>query len=80
MLFTVSKEEEKSVCLVEKEPSILGGAQQREEVIGSGLARTLDSSAELSNSWQGWDSPLMCCGPLVGLEGAGLAPGGEQDR
>ena len=43
------------------------------------MARTLDSSAELSNSWQGWDGPLMCCGPLVGLEGAGLAPGREQD-
>ena len=43
MLFKVSKEE-KSVCLADKEPSILGGAQQSEEVIGSGLARTLDSS------------------------------------
>ena len=51
MLFTVSKEEEKSVCLVEKELSILGGAQQREEVIGSSLARTLDSSESCLIGW-----------------------------
>lgn len=43
---------------------------------GLGLARTLDSSAELLSPWDvlGWYLDEL--GPLAGLEGAGLAPGG----